>query len=481
MSSRVPKSYVFPKALPPAAIAAFRKLRGDDKYPDIEPVLRAVDYPVDDPVGPLASTLTPAQRAAIEVLTDLEIETNNNDVDHWFPRSIAERRRWLGIDPPGPLQKQYTFTLAGKKRTEPGWRALKLLKEAESADDHDGEELVAKWLKSLPIADRLAMWGVVNLSWPQVWDIGEDDFFDGNDDKLIKQLGPSVATWAKRYADELLAARTAGATSKAIPLVPFLALVKAKVPIEPRWDALLPIMSQHYSLIKAIPAERRGSAVADALTQMGHPGWALGDAKRLLPMVPDPAIARYAIECIKSSVGSPRQHLADLAKAAAKHPAVLAVIEAARSGKPAPIELRTIAERDVAKEGKKATFSKTDEAQLLVSAKRYFGKKVPLATLLSLDPHEEQSLRPVLSVRTIANDKNVPVYDVWEYAGDSGTVFKTGTTKAVADIIQGSVECSDEALGEALEHALHGKAAKKTKKTTKPKTATKKPTARAKR
>ncbi|MEO7109796.1 MAG: hypothetical protein ABI183_05120, partial [Polyangiaceae bacterium] len=47
------------------------------------------------------------------------------------------------------------------------------------------------------------------------------------------------------------------------------------------------------------------------------------------------------------------------------------------------------------------------------------------------------------------------VYDVWQYAGDSGEIFKTGTTKSVGGINQGSVECDDEALTDAIGAALH--------------------------
>ncbi|MEJ7598875.1 MAG: hypothetical protein WKG01_13285 [Kofleriaceae bacterium] len=464
MVSRIPRSFTFSKHLPPAAIAAFRKLRADDTHPDFQPVLKAVDYP-DDPVGPLAETLTPAQRAAVELITELDLYTNNNDVDHWMPRLRADRRRWLGIDPPGPLEKKYTFTLAGKKRREPGWRALKLLQEAESAEDNDGKELVAAWLKTVPVVERLAMWGVVNLAWPEVWGLDDSDFFDASDSKLVKQIGPDAANWAKTYADELLASIAAGTAQSTVPVVPFLALVRSKVPIEPRWDPLLSLEGGFAAtFIKALPAERRGPAVAFALTKMGHPGWALRAAKDLLSIVPYPEIATYAIACIERSVGSPRQHLADLAKAAAKHPDVLAVIDAARKGKPAPIVLKTTAVRDVAKEGIKAKFSTSDVAQLLVAGKRYFGKKLPITKLLALDPHSEETLRHVLSLRTVADAKGKPTYDIWEYAGDSGTVFKTGTTTAVADIIQGSVECANDALREALEDVVHQRGPAKAKR-----------------
>lgn len=65
----------------------------------------------------------------MEILTELDIEVSGMDTDTVMPRSRADRRSWLGLDPPQPLDKLYTFTLEGKKRTEPGWRALKFRRD----------------------------------------------------------------------------------------------------------------------------------------------------------------------------------------------------------------------------------------------------------------------------------------------------------------------------------------------------------------
>ena len=63
-------------------------------------------------------------------------------------------------------------------------------------------------------------------------------------------------------------------------------------------------------------------------------------------------------------------------------------------------------------------------------------------------------------IKTLADAKGKPAYDVWEYAGDSGTMFEVGTTKEVACIIQGSVECANEALRDAFELAVRQRAPK---------------------
>jgi hypothetical protein len=58
----------FSSHLPPTAIAAIRKLQPNDTAHNIVPLLAAVDYP-NDPVGPRADSLTPAQRAMVELIT----------------------------------------------------------------------------------------------------------------------------------------------------------------------------------------------------------------------------------------------------------------------------------------------------------------------------------------------------------------------------------------------------------------------------
>lgn len=471
MLSRMKLPTTFSKHLPPAAIAAIRKLRPDNKYPDIGPLLAAVDYP-NDSVGPRADSLTPAQRAMAELITELNIETSNNDIDQWMPRRRADRRSWLGLDPPQPLDREYTFTLAGAKRTEPGWRALKLLSDAEEGG-RKGQ--VAAWLATVPVAERLAMFGQVNLSASEPWGLNEDDFFDPQDKKLVASLRNEGKTWAPAYADQWLAVRAAGEGKTSPPLWPMLAMVRAKLKIEQRWEVLMPVglHTTTREILEALPANRRGPTFLLGLQQMGHPGWALNAAKVLLPVAPDAGVMAYALECIKSSIGAERAHLDALAKAAKGHPELIALVDAVRDNRPPVIALTTTALRDVAKEGAAARFSKIDEAQLLAAGRAYFGKKVPLSRLLSLNPNDEQSLRAVLSYRALADAKGKHVHDVWEYAGDSGSMFRAGTTEEVAAVTQGDVECDDAALKDALEMALQQKAPKTKTKAAKP---TSKPT-----
>lgn len=452
MPKRLPKNYAFSSELPPAAIAAFRKvdLASWDNAEPIFAAFAAVGYP-DQSVAPRADSLTPAQRAVAELVTELDLNSRLNEIDQKMPRKRADRRRWLGLDPAGPLERMISFQLDGTKRTEPVWRAVRLLQEKD--DDDDGTR-VEKLVASLPIARRLELWGAVNLSWPEVWNLSEWVFFDYNSTpSLAGKLRAEGRSWAPAYADGWLAALAKGdIQNKEPPLLPFLALVRAKIPIEPRWDALLPIGSKHASeCVKAIPKERRAAAVLSAMRNM-HPGYALKAGVELLPLVPDPAIAQQVIDNIPKSIQGPREVFKRLTEAAGKHADVLAVIKAAQRKKPKPIQLTTTSLR-----APRAGFSALDEKQLRAAGKLYFGKVWPLTTLLSKDRHCEESLLHLLEYRSLANAAGKHVYDAWEYAGDSGTIFAAGTTRVVAEVVQGSVECDDEALRDAVDDALRQK------------------------
>jgi hypothetical protein len=114
------------------------------------------------------------------------------------------------------------------------------------------------------------------------------------------------------------------------------------------------------------------------------------------------------------------------------------------------------------------------QAQLVAAGKRYDGGEYSAAERLSFegsDAHpggQKQSFKGFLEIREIVDaSSGRPAYDAFLYMVDSGTIFRTGTTDVVADIIQCGLECDDEALEAALdavvadEPAMEEKAASK--------------------
>jgi hypothetical protein len=125
--------------------------------------------------------------------------------------------------------------------------------------------------------------------------------------------------------------------------------------------------------------------------------------------------------------------------------------------------------------------STSDQAQLAVIGTLYFGAPGPVT--IDDDFEGEPLAARVLSTVDVwkVMDGSTHAYDVWTYMGDSGTVFRAGSAESVAEVIQGSLECDDDALGTELDEAIYAAyhAKKKAKKkAAKKKPATKKPAAK---
>ncbi|APR78269.1 DNA-binding protein HU [Minicystis rosea] len=68
-----------------------------------------------------------------------------------------------------------------------------------------------------------------------------------------------------------------------------------------------------------------------------------------------------------------------------------------------------------------------------------------------LDPADDsESFYGFLEVWDVVDAHGIPVYAVWMYQVDNGTVFRAGTIDAVGGISQGGLECQEEGLEEAL-------------------------------
>jgi hypothetical protein len=63
---------------------------------------------------------------------------------------------------------------------------------------------------------------------------------------------------------------------------------------------------------------------------------------------------------------------------------------------------------------------------------------------------EDESYYDSLEVWDVVDAKGVPVYSLWMYLTDNGTVFRVGSTDIVGGVSQGGMECAEEGLEEAL-------------------------------
>jgi hypothetical protein len=236
-----------------------------------------------------------------------------------------------------------------------------------------------------------------------------------------------------------------------------MALVRAGVSVA-RWDSLL-VLHRPFAreVLCMLPEAQRARSALEALKRV-HPHTALLTATEVLPVLPDVALAAYALGCIPKAVGSPRKHRRALREAAGTRADILALLDAADAAAGPPLLLTPTRERSIASEGASAVFSELDKEQLLTCGKRYLGGKgAPVEVLLAENPEgpdEERSLRGQLFYRAIADAKGKHLYDAWLYQTDSGTIFKAGTARVAAEVVHFNVTCKDDRLAEALEEAI---------------------------
>lgn len=448
--------------LPASTVEALRALRWPDPayFDTVARIFSDVAFPLEWP-GVVAEALTPVQRQLAIAFTELDLPS---PLHSGFPAHRAVRRRWLGLDPKGPLERSITFTMNETTYVEPIWRLSRIVRGMwNKLPVADYRGLCERFEGQFAIEERLRLWGEVNSMQPTVWGLSHVSFFEhGMQPELIDQLHGEGADWAVAYLDGVLEADDAKfATRDLIP--PFMALVRAGVPIESRWYALIPWWFRYArELLAALPESRRAD-VALASLERQHPANAFKVIVEVLPVLPDVALTKLALSCIPKSVGSPRKFRRALRDAAGTHEDILALIDAADAEAGPPLVLTPTSERSIAAEGPSAVFSELDKEQLVVAGKRYLGGKgAPIEVLLAHDPKgpdEERSLRGQLFYRAIADAKGKHVYDAWLYQADSGTVFKAGTSRVAAEYAQCSVTCKNERLAEALEEALRAEPA----------------------
>lgn len=281
-------------------------------------------------------------------------------------------------------------------------------------------------------------------------------------DALAKKLGradlvglgknPKVAlAEARDILTEIASAKWYRARNELCWVV-FLGLVRSKTPIDPTLRVLLPVPT-HADHRKASDECLAAIADADRLPAMIH---ALGARTQLgggivvggllwLERYPDPALAAKVLEVSKTSELMPPSKVRPvIAKLAQKHPALAGGLAKG----PPPLSLGKARAPKSPKD-----LSPMETKQLLAAAKAHDGKKATIGQRFGPDDGTETSLGKTIELATITAGGK-PKYDVFQFAGDAGSVFAHGTTREVASIVQGGIECEDADLFVALSAVL---------------------------
>jgi hypothetical protein len=426
--------------------------------------LAAVGIPTAPPSGeiyPLASTYDDVQRAALMWSALKGLTT----YPYACPSTGPTRLRWLGVEP-GVLETELVdIEHDGVTTREPLWRALQIANRVE----RQGEVLDALSMEKVLVALE-EIYGVGGG-----YRINSTLLFPHGNLRVLRDLKGEGRAWAIGWADRM----TDEPRWKASALRAFvvLALVRAKVPFEPRWDHLFSnffgaTKEFLFECARALPDDRRDAMLGPQLPSI-H--W----STEMIDMFPSAALVRALLA--GSEASSPRwlwlvEQMRVLGK---KHEAVREAVEAIVAATPKPIELYVTS---ILKPKEPSELTALQKEQLLIGVRGY-EEAFDIEERLPSDG-TAVPLPGDLQIRAIANAEGEALYDSFTYMADAGIIFKAGTTEEVGGLAQGGVilTAKNDALRNALQVALSNKplklAARRKSKTTAKKragTTTKKP------
>jgi hypothetical protein len=270
--------------------------------------------------------------------------------------------------------------------------------------------------------------------------------------KVTAKVGP-LARAAADHLARTYAKGPRGVTST-VRWPIFFALLQAKIPVEARWDMLVPLpffdldekkcrklVPYLADCIGALPEARRDAALVRALaTERLN---VVRNGRCVLAIWPSAKVLKYML-------ANAEKPSALLRRIAEEIPAMAPIARAPGKKKKPPPVLRLAATPEKIRSLRK--LEPVAREQLRVAGQRWDGLKLAAASRLAAGT--ESSFLGSLERCAIVTGTGKRVYDVYTYAGDSGTIFAVGTTRVVASIIQSSIECRNAQLAEALTIAL---------------------------
>lgn len=342
-------------------------------------------------------------------------------------------RAWLGLDAPGALFRIVDDEGTTRTRLE----ALRARQATAGAID--------AYLRAIPAGERVEILA-------RLLRTGQDLRVSNARALLheaLRALDAGAGEWARATIETLSPADRVSRDGLELERALFVALARANVRIEPRWDPLLPISYGSATrwimeeCVAAVPSERRAAAVVARLGRCNAAfEYPLLSALEALELVPDAAIARWVYER-RNDHTKPSEIVDRLRAIGATHPDILAV---ASSTEPppalVPIEHPLTA----------SALGDTERRQLEIGSERYDGSHRTAGAIFAGEgdePITHDSIRRFALLRDGA-----PAYDAWLFMTDAGIVFRARSTDVIAEIVQGGIECADAALRRDLRIAI---------------------------
>lgn len=418
------------------ALGAALALPADDfkgLHARLTEALHAVDWPEAPAPIPQPDALDEAQLALATALA----EHAGLPVPATFaiPPTTWNRRRWLGLEAPSALEREHTF--GGD--AGPLWQ-LALARQGDSAAMID-------LLRGVPLPDRLEAFrdlcvGAYRCRLTADHDVAIALCSDG--------FGDDVAEWAPRLADAVREWRRLDPVergghrelTRALRFPAFLALARAGVPIEERWETLLPLAlgpwrAWTHECVEAVAPSRRDAAIekvlADALdgAEVVELGLDLIASVHRSPWLVG-RVLEHAAEHDRKTEG---EVLAELRAAVEGDAELESLVQARQSERSAPLDLRV---------------RRVIEVATVEDVPPY------LRSQMDAIPEAAGWLDPDARLRIVelAEHGSARTFTAYLHHVDEGLVFRRRTTEIVARVCQFHVDAADPALGEGLKAAL---------------------------
>ncbi len=409
---------------------------------DAEKALALVAFPDDGQLVPLPSELTPAQQKVANVLAGCAWVRFGAFA---LPHAMWSRRRWLGLDEPGALEREVTFR--GKR--VPLYRALEHLN-----DKTDGVRKAFVSGLRFSLAERLEVFADVHLDayrglrFPRV---------------VSAEIGKNDGDWGTRTANRIIKLRTATDDSR-IGFVPqylataaLVAVIQGGGSIDATWADLAAAIAGDdpvavAAVLGTIPEPWRSKALGGVF-KITATDDAVNRLLAVFRLVPSKELAALILS-VKDKLKDPAKVLAEVSRVAKRVPTIAtALVEPPTKKQPrkhvVPVALtctRTWAPR------KLAELTPAQARQVTLMARTYDGDDTTSAKKLFAE--KDDNIRSLV-MREIADAKGKHVYDIVTWLADDGCVFRAGKTELVAEVVQHQVGVSrDAALVAGLQLAL---------------------------
>ncbi|MBN2492959.1 MAG: hypothetical protein JXR96_00105 [Deltaproteobacteria bacterium] len=226
---------------------------------------------------------------------------------HGLPAAGRPRRRWLGLEPPGPLDENVELELDGERKVLPVWYAWRACQRMQLFAD-DGDPLPVPIKDSLQGLDRYE--AIADLNSGSYRSACRIDL-ERIEQEIAALAGEQgLVERMERLADEagarLGAALREGARptfDKTLGALILLPLIRAGRPLKAEWEQLIAFdeAPQVREILEALPAERREARISSYLAWDAGPAtsYQIEHVLYVLDLAPSERIARALLQKIE--------------------------------------------------------------------------------------------------------------------------------------------------------------------------------------